>query len=111
VIWRTEQVEATNGKVKPVVHADIEIPDRKIKMTLSLHRNADPALHASHTIDLTITLPPDFPGHGVSSLPGILMKANEQARGIPLAGQAVKVTDGVFFGRSLGCRRRSRSQP
>ena len=43
------------------------------------------------------TLPPDFPGGGVANVPGILMKSNEQARGTPLAGLAVKVTDGFFL--------------
>lgn len=97
VIWRTEQVETSDGKSEPIVHADIEIPDRRTKMTLSLRRNADPALHASHTIDLTVSAPTNPIGLQVSSIPGILMKANEQARGIPLAGLAVKVTDGAFL--------------
>jgi hypothetical protein len=30
-------------------------------------------------------------------VPGILMKSNEQARGTPLAGLAVKVTGGFFM--------------
>jgi hypothetical protein len=30
-------------------------------------------------------------------VPGILMKVNEQARGSPLAGLTVKVTDGFFL--------------
>jgi hypothetical protein len=39
---------------------------------------------------------PDSVGGGVS-VPGILMKSNEQARGAPLAALAVKVTDGFFL--------------
>ncbi|WP_426422616.1 caspase family protein [Bradyrhizobium genosp. A] len=97
VIWHTEPGETSDGKSEPVVHADIEIPDRRTKMTLSLRRNADPALHASHTIDLTVSTPTNPIGWQVSSIPGILMKANEQARGIPLAGLAVKVTDDAFL--------------
>ena len=30
-------------------------------------------------------------------MPGVLMKQNEQARGVPLAGLAVKVTNGYFL--------------
>src|SRR5258708_5028958 len=33
---------------------------------------------------------------GASKVPGVLMKSNKQARGTPLAGLAVKVTDGFF---------------
>ena len=98
VIWRTEPIRAT-GSQKPdlAVRADIEIPDRKFKMTMSFRRNTDSSLPASHTAELTFVLPADFSGGGVSNVPGILMKSNEQARGTPLAGLAVKVTDGFFL--------------
>jgi hypothetical protein len=98
VIWRTEQVKAAAGQPADLaVRADIDIPDRKFKMTMSFRRNTDTSLPASHTAELTFILPPDFAGGGVGNVPGILMKSNEQARGTPLAGLAVKVTDGFFL--------------
>jgi hypothetical protein len=98
VVWRTEPVKAAAGqKADIAVRADIEIPDRKFKMTMSFRRNTDSSLPASHTAELTFILPPDFAGGGVGNVPGILMKSNEQARGTPLAGLAVKVTDGFFL--------------
>jgi hypothetical protein len=98
VVWRTEQIKAAGGKPGDIaVRADIEIPDRKFKMSMSFRRNTDTSLPASHTAELTFVLPPDFAGGGVANVPGILMKSNEQARGTPLAGLAVKVTDGFFL--------------
>jgi hypothetical protein len=98
VIWRTEPIKASgNQKQDVAVRADIEIPDRKFKMTMSFRRNTDTSLPASHTAELTFILPQDFSGGGVGNVPGILMKSNEQARGTPLAGLAVKVTDGFFL--------------
>jgi hypothetical protein len=98
VIWRTESIKAAGSQTADLaVRADIEIPDRKFKMTMSFRRNTDTSLPASHTAELTFILPPDFAGGGVSNVPGILMKSNEQARGTPLAGLAVKVTDGFFL--------------
>jgi hypothetical protein len=98
VVWRTEPIKATGSqKADVAVRADIEIPDRKFKMTMSFRRNTDSSLPASHTAELTFILPPDFAGGGVGNVPGILMKSNEQARGTPLAGLAVKVTDGFFL--------------
>jgi hypothetical protein len=98
VVWRTEQIKASAGKPADVaVRADIEIPERKFKMSMSFRRNTDTSLPASHTAELTFALPTDFVGGGVSNVPGILMKSNEQARGTPLAGLAVKVTDGFFL--------------
>jgi hypothetical protein len=97
VIWRTEPIKAT-GNQKPdiAVRADIDIPDRKFKMTMSFRRNSDTSLPASHTAELTFQ-PQDAATGGVGNVPGILMKSNEQARGTPLAGLAVKVTDGFFL--------------
>lgn len=98
VVWRTEQIKATGTqKADIAVRADIEIPDRKFKMTMSFRRNTDTSLPASHTAELTFILPQDFNGGGVGNVPGILMKSNEQSRGTPLAGLAVKVTDGFFL--------------
>jgi hypothetical protein len=98
VVWRTEQVKASAGQSADIaVRADIDIPDRKFKMTMSFRRNTDASLPASHTAELTFVLPTDFVGGGVANVPGILMKSNEQARGTPLAGLAVKVTDGFFL--------------
>ncbi|NEW86610.1 hypothetical protein DU475_04945 [Rhodopseudomonas sp. WA056] len=99
VVWKTEQVKGASAKGGGdiAVRADIEVPERQFKMTMSFRRNTDTSLPASHTAELTFILPADFQGGGVSNVPGILMKSNEQSRGTPLAGLAVKVTDGFFL--------------
>jgi hypothetical protein len=98
VIWRTETVSPGPGLAPELaVRADVEIPERHITMTWSLRRNTDQALPASHTIEILFNLPSDFPGGGIANVPGILMKQSEQARGTPLAGLAVKVTNGFFL--------------
>ncbi|MGX7744690.1 hypothetical protein [Rhodopseudomonas parapalustris] len=99
VVWKTEQVKGASpkGGADLAVRADIDVPERQFKMTMSFRRNTDSSLPASHTAELTFILPADFQGGGVSNVPGILMKSNEQSRGTPLAGLAVKVTDGFFL--------------
>jgi hypothetical protein len=98
VVWRTEAIKATaTQKADIAVRADVEIPDRKFKMSMSFRRNTDPAMPASHVVEVSFFLPQDFVGGGVYNIPGILMKSNEQARGTPLAGISVKVTDNLFF--------------
>jgi hypothetical protein len=42
-------------------------------------------------------VPADFDNGGIANIPGMLMKSNERARGMPFAGLAVKVTDGSFM--------------
>ena len=111
VVWRIDPGAASNGRpTDPVVRAGIEIPDRAFKLTVAFRINHDAALPASHTIELKFTLPPDFPGGSIDSVPGILTKSNEQARGVPLAGLTVKVTNGFFlFGLSNADADRARN--
>ncbi|MGC1780445.1 MAG: hypothetical protein WBB34_21120, partial [Xanthobacteraceae bacterium] len=97
-VWRTETVSPGSGLAPELeVRADITIPERNMTVTWTLRRNTDQALPASHTIEIMFNLPPDFPGGGIANVPGILMKDSEQARGVPLAGLAVKVTNGFFL--------------
>jgi hypothetical protein len=98
VVWRTEQIKASGSQKAGLgLRGELEIPDRRLKMVLVLRRNSDPSLPASHVAELTFITPPDFAGTAVGSVPGMLMKSNEQARGAPIAGLSVKVTDGFFM--------------
>ncbi len=97
-LWRTETVSPGPGLAPELaIRADVEIPERHMRMTWSLRRNTDKALPASHTIEIMFTLAADFPEGGIGNVPGVLMKQDEQARGVPLAGLAVKVTNGYFL--------------
>jgi hypothetical protein len=97
-VWRTETVSPGPGQPPELaIRADVEVPERKLTMTFSLRRNTDKTLPASHTVEIMFKLPADFPGGGISNVPGILMKQSESTRGVPLAGLAVKVTAGFFL--------------
>ena len=99
-IWRTETVSPGSGLAPELaVRADVEIPERHMRMTFSLRRNTDKALPASHTIEVQFTLPADFDQGGIGNVPGVWMKESEngQDRGVPLAGLSVKVTNGYFL--------------
>ncbi len=97
-LWRTETVSPGPGLAPELaVRTDVEIPERHMRMTLSLRRNTDKALPASHTIEIIFTLSADFSEGGIANIPGLLMKQGEQTRGVPLAGLAVKVTNNFFL--------------
>jgi hypothetical protein len=95
VTWRTEPIKVEGRPDETAAHADVDIPARGLHMTMSFRRNLDPSLPASHVIDLNFRLAAET--DGVANVPGILVKSNEQARGTPLAGLAVKVTGGFFL--------------
>src|SRR5262249_28903255 len=95
-IWRTETVSSAPGQPPEMaVRADLEV-HRKLAMTWSFRRNTDKSLPASHIIDIKFKLRADFPAGDVSKVAGILMKATEQKRGMPLKGLALKLTKGSF---------------
>jgi hypothetical protein len=97
VTWHTEPIKAEGRPDEVAAQADVDVPLRGLRATISFRRNLDPSLPASHVIDVSFQLPGGFEGGGVTNVPGILMKSNEQARGTPLAGLAVKVTGGLFL--------------
>ncbi len=98
VLWSTAQ-EAPSGGGAPdtVIKASIAIPERNVTVNLTIRPNRDDTLPASHLIELQFLLPPDFKGKGVSSVPGLIMKTTEEARGDALIGASVRVAEGFFW--------------
>ena len=87
------------GQGQPLVtavRANVEIPGVGLRLALSLRRNADPALPASHIIELNFTSPDD-PGRVVRDVGLLQFKGEEAVRGTPLAGLPVPVKDNVFL--------------
>jgi hypothetical protein len=97
VLWCLNRIRAANGSDDVEILGKLEIPDRELKMILSLRRNADASLPASHVIQLKFSWPAGFDGGGIGQVPGIMMKTTEQARGVRLAGSSAKIIDGLFM--------------
>lgn len=76
---------------------NIEVPDRGMKIKLTIRRNADKTLPASHVVEVVLETPATFPGKGIRDVPRIVMKPAEDARGQPLIGASAKVADGFFW--------------
>ncbi len=98
VTWRIDtQALSEGGPPEKIIRGLVEIPERNLKMLLTIRRNADPALPASHTIELLFDVPKDFAHGAVESIAGLRMKPSEQANGLPLASAAVRITTGYFL--------------
>ncbi|MCK0208172.1 hypothetical protein MWN33_09030 [Starkeya koreensis] len=98
VVWSTETTPAGNGQAPDVgIRADISIPARDIGATLTIRRNQDASVPASHIIEVQFKLPPNFDLGNVSSVPGMRAKASEAAQGAPLVGLAVRVAPSYFL--------------
>jgi hypothetical protein len=97
-IWRTELVSPGSGQPQEVaIRVDVEILDRELMMTLSVRRNTDKAIPATHTVDILFRLPRDFAPGAIANVPGITMRQSENSPATALAGHAVKVTDTYYL--------------
>lgn len=98
ITWRTESVSASaNAPLDTAIRGEVDIPERKIKVQITIRRNTDAALPATHTVEVQFVVPPDFPNGGIQNVPGILMKDGQAQRGLALSGISVKVTNGFFL--------------
>jgi hypothetical protein len=97
VVWSTETKSSDAANTPELVlRAAIDIPDRKMGVTLMLRRVATLS-STSHTIEVQFKLPPDFYGGGIFNVPGFWMKPSAQWQGAALAGLVVKVKPGYFL--------------
>jgi hypothetical protein len=96
-VWKTETVNPGPGRPPELgLRLDVEVPDRKMTVTITIRRNPDQTLPASHTVEVQFQTPGD-PFGGVANLPGIRAKTTETAQGAPLTGLVVRVIPGYFL--------------
>jgi hypothetical protein len=97
VVWKTETVSPGPGRPPELgLRVEVEIPDRKMTVIMTIRRNPDTTLPASHTVEVQFTTPGD-PFGGVSNVPGLRAKTTETAQGAPLSGLVVRVMPGFFL--------------
>ena len=98
VVWSVVNEPPSDGKPpEPAIRAKVDIPDENMTMTMTIRRNADSTLPASHVIEILFNTPANFPGGGIANVQRLALKATEQARGEPLIGVAGKISDGFFI--------------
>ncbi|MBO0902393.1 hypothetical protein [Jiella sonneratiae] len=98
VVWSLVDESGANGKpAEPAVRAVVDVPEEKLKLTMTIKRNSDPTLPASHVIELEFDVPQDFSGGSVANVQRLALKETEQARGEPLIGVAGKISDNYFI--------------
>jgi hypothetical protein len=98
VTWRTENISAASGApAEVVVKADLNVLDAKTAVSMTFRRNTDHTLPASHVVEIKFDRPRDAANGEIAKLHGLLMKQEGKTHGIPLEGEAVKVTSEYFM--------------
>ena len=96
VVWST--APALPGQPGSLgVKADIDIPDLKMHATMTLRKNTDAALPASHTIDLRLIFDEGSPIKGVKDIDLPRMRRDDSPNADPLLGVKVKINDSYFL--------------
>ncbi|UCI08585.1 hypothetical protein [Mesorhizobium sp. B1-1-8] len=98
IVWSLVQ-ESPGGDLppEPAIRAEATIPGKDIQLRMTIRRNTDQTLPASHIVEMIFLTPEGFDGGGVDNILRIAMKSSEQDAGSPLIGIPAKIADGFFL--------------
>ncbi|KKB76005.1 hypothetical protein VW35_19955 [Devosia soli] len=81
----------------PTLVGEASIPARNLNVTLTVRKNSDPSLPASHLLEVNFDVNDTFVGGSISSLPGVLLKNEELVPGTPLVGASARIVGNSFL--------------
>lgn len=98
VVWSVVQ-ESPGGDLppEPAIRAEATIPGKDIQLRMTIRRNADKTLPASHILEMIFLTPDGFEGGGIENILRVAMKSSEQDAGNSLLGIPAKIADGFFL--------------
>ena len=98
IVWSLVQ-ESPGGNLppEPAIRAEATIPGKDVQLRMTIKRNADQSLPASHIIEMIFLTPEGFAGGGIDNILRVAMKGSEQEAGNPLIGIPAKIADGFFL--------------
>jgi len=97
-VWSlVQESPGANLPPEPAIRGEATIPGKDIRLRVTIKRNADQSLPASHIIEMIFLTPDGFPGGGVDNILRVAMKGSEQEAGNPLIGIPAKIADGFFL--------------
>jgi hypothetical protein len=96
VVWST--IPAAAGQPATVaVKAEADIPELKMHAVMTLRKNTDPSLPASHTIDLRVTFADGAEIKGIKDMRVPMMRRDDPPSQDALSGVRVKISDSYFL--------------
>jgi hypothetical protein len=98
IVWSLVQESPGNDlPPEPAIRAEATIPGKDVQLRMTIRRNADKTLPASHIIEMIFLTPDGFEGGGIDNILRVAMKTSEQDAGSPLIGIPAKIADGFFL--------------
>jgi hypothetical protein len=98
IVWSLVQ-ESPGGDLppEPAIRGEATIPGKDVQLRMTIRRNADQSLPASHIIEMIFLTPQGFEGGGIDNVLRVSLKGSEQEAGSPLLGIPAKIADGFFL--------------
>ncbi|NEU13134.1 histidine kinase [Methylobacterium sp. BTF04] len=99
VVWRLENVSGEQGQpLETAVKATVDFPGAGLSLVMTMRRNLDATLPASHTIELSFTTTgPAGEKRAVQDIGLLQAKDEESTRGSPVSGLPVRVRENLFL--------------
>ena len=96
VTWRLDTVNGEQGQpLQNAVVATVTVPDAGLTLIMTIQRNLDTTLPASHTVNLAFSQTGG--GRMVQDVGLLQAKDDQNARGSPVSGLPVRVRDNLFL--------------
>ena len=97
VVWSTIPAAPGQPASAVAVKAEADIPDLKMHAVMTLRKNTDPSLPASHTIDLRVTFADGAEIKGIKDMRVPMMRRDDPPSQDALSGVRVKISDSYFL--------------
>jgi hypothetical protein len=80
---------------RPAIQALLKVSEQEVTTTVTIYKNNDGSLPASHLVEIQFS--GEIGQSPIQRVPALVLKQTEQARGQPLTGAAVPVTNELFW--------------
>jgi hypothetical protein len=98
VAWSVVEASPAPGQPPEAsIHAEVAIPTDGLRATISLTRNLDKTLPATHLIEIIFDLSNGYQGGGIASVEGINFLNAAQGVSDPMVGSVVNIAPNVFL--------------
>lgn len=97
VKWSLLHEKREDNREEMIIRGDVSIPDKALKLRMTIRSNNDLSIPATHLVELIFMLPEDFDGGAIDHVSQLLFKASEQSIGEELRGVVpFKINDNSF---------------
>ncbi|WP_374548043.1 hypothetical protein [Rhodoblastus sp.] len=98
VVWRRDTANrGPNQQLSSAIRADVDIPEAGFKTALTIEKNYEPTLSASHILNIRFEPSQDSPIGAVQAINVPEMRREDAPKGTPLQGMQVDIAPNVFL--------------